>query len=66
MIINNQEDKLTSKIAQQMFLNFKKKLEDVNLDYEVAGLIKASNREILKNLMQEQNFTIPLTSNFNK
>lgn len=49
-----------------MFLNFKKKLEDVNLDYEVAGLIKASNREILKNLMQEQNFTIPLTSNFNK
>lgn len=53
-------------ISELMFANFKKKLEDVALDFEVAEVIKGNKLEILKNLMQEQNFRIPLTSSFNK
>jgi len=45
--------------------NLKKKLEEVNLDLELSEVIKSNKIEILQNLIQEQNFRIPLTSAFN-
>ncbi len=63
-MIKNEERKLP-KLVQAVKNNLKKKLEEVNLDLELSEVIKSNKIEILQNLMQEQNFRIPLTSAFN-
>jgi hypothetical protein len=63
-LIKNEERKLP-KLVQAVKNNLKKKLEEVNLDLELSEVIKSNKIEILQNLMQEQNFRIPLTSAFN-
>lgn len=60
-----QEERKLPKLVQAVKNNLKKKLEEVNLDLELSEVIKSYKIEILQNLMQEQNFRIPLTSTFN-
>ena len=56
------EDEELPKLAQRLKENLKEKLLLVNLDLELSDGLKENKLELLQNLMQEQNFRIPLTT----
>ena len=59
-------DHTESKLARRLKRNMLKRMEEVNFDQELVETLRDCRNDILRNLIEEENFRVPLNSMNNK